>query len=204
MNCVLLHISKLILKIFLCKFSFSWLKTHHSENEDLGIQSHHFMANRWGKSGNGVRFHLIGLQITVASDCSHEIERCLLLGRKVLKQRHHFADKGLYSQSYGFSSSRVWMWELDHKEGWAPKNLYFQTVVLEKTLESPLDSKEIKPVNLKGNQPWIFFGRTDDEASVLWPPNVKRQPIGKDPDAGNDWGREEKRAREDEMFESTD
>ena len=82
------------------------------------------------------------------------------------KQRHHFASKGPYCQSYHFSSSHVWMWELDHKEGWALKNWCFQTVVLQKTLESPLDSKEIKPVNPKGNQPWIFFGRTDAEAEA--------------------------------------
>ena len=82
----------------------------------------------------------------------------------IKKQRHHFADKGLSSQSYGFSSNHVQMWELDHKEGWVQKNWCFQTVVLEKTLESPLDSKEIKPVNPKGNQPWIFIGRTDAEA----------------------------------------
>ena len=82
------------------------------------------------------------------------------------EQRHYFAGKGPYCQSYDFSSSHIWMWELDHKEGWALKNWYFQTVVLEKTLESPLDSKEIKPVNPKGNQPWIFFGRTDAEAEA--------------------------------------
>ena len=85
----------------------------------------------------------------------------------VKKQRHHITKKGLYSQSYGFSSSHVWMWELDHKEGWEPKNWCFQTVGLEKTLESPLDCKEIKPVNPKGNQPWIFIGRTD--AGATWP-----------------------------------
>ena len=144
-------------------------------------------------------FMFLGSKITADSYCSHEIKRRLLLGRKVLKQRHHFADKGLYSQSYGFSSSRVWMWELDHKEGWAPKNLYFQTVVLEKTLESPLDSKEIKPVNLKGNQPWIFIGRTDAEVPMFWPPDVKSRLTGKDPDAGKDWAQEEKGTTKDEM-----
>ena len=93
------------------------------------------------------------------------------------KQRHHFADKGPSSQSYGFSSSRIWMWKLDNKEGWALKNWCFRTVVLEKTLESPLDSKEIKLVNPKGNQPWIFIGRTDAEAEapILWPPDAKSQ-----------------------------
>ena len=131
----------------------------------------------------------------------------LLLGRNlrhsqhIKKQRHHFADKGLYSQSYGFSRSHAWMWELDHKEGWAPKNWCFQTVVLEKTLENPLNSKEIQPVNPKGHQPWIFIGRIDAEveAPILWPPDVKSQFIGKDPDAEKDWGQEEKRATEVEM-----
>ena len=161
------------------------------------------MANRWGKSGNGVRFHLFGLQ----NHCGQWLQpwnwkKSFDKPRQCIKkERHHFADKDLYSQSYGFSSSHVGMWELDHKEGWTPKNWYFQTVVLEKTLESPLDNTEIKPVNLKGNQPWIYIGRTDAEAPVLWPPDVKRQPIGKDPDAGKDWGQEEKGATEDdEMF----
>ena len=107
----------------------------------------------------------------------------------IKKQRYHFADKGLYSQSYGFSSSHVWMWELDHIEGWVLKNWCFQTAVLDKTLESPLDSKEIKPVNPKGNQPWIFIGRTDAEAEapIFWPPDAKSQLTGKGPDAGKDW-----------------
>ena len=109
-------------------------------------------------------------------------------------------DKGLYSQSYGFSSSHVQMWEQDHKKGWTPKNWCFRTVVLEKTPESPLDMKEIKAVNPKGNQPWIFIGRTDAkvEAPVLWPPDVKSQ-LRKDPDAGRDWEQEEKGMTEDEM-----
>ena len=96
------------------------------------------------------------------------------------------ADKGLYSKSYGFSSSHIQVWELDHKEGWALKNWCFWTVVLEKTLESPLDWKEIKPVNPKGNQSWICTGGTDaeGEAPILWPPYVKNWLIGKDPDAG--------------------
>ena len=97
------------------------------------------------------------------------------------KQRHYFANKGPSCQSYGFSSSHIWMWELDYKESWAPKNWYFWTVVLEKTLESPLDCKEIQPFNPKGNQPWILIGRTDAEAEtpILWPPDVKNQLIGK-------------------------
>ena len=98
------------------------------------------------------------------------------------KQRNHFADKGPYSQSYSFSSSHVWMWDLDHKVGWVPKNWCFQIVVLEKTHESSLDFKEIKPVNPKGNQSWIFIGRTDAEAEtpILWPPDAKNLLNGKD------------------------
>ena len=116
-------------------------------------------------------------------------------------QNYHPADKGLYNQSYGFSSSHVWMWELDHKEGWAPKNWCFWTVVPEKTFESLLDSKEIKPINPKGNQPWIFIGRPDaeDEVPIVWPPDMNWRLIGRDPDAGKDWGQEEKRVTEDEM-----
>ena len=108
----------------------------------------------------------------------------------IKKWRHHFADKSPYSQSYGFSSSHVWMWELDHKEGWALK-IWFQIVVLEKTLESPLDFKEIKPVNPKENQSWIITGRTDAEAPILWPPDVNSWLTGKDPDSGKDWEQEE-------------
>ena len=116
------------------------------------------------------------------------------------KQRHHFAYKGLDSQSYGFSSSHVRMWELDHKEGWAPQNWSFWTVVLEKTLESPLNCKEIQPVHPKGNHSWIFIGRTDTEAEtpILWPPHEKNWLIAKDPDARKDW-RREKGTTEDEM-----
>ena len=144
--------------------------------------------------------------ITADGDCSHEIKRHLPLRRKAMtnldcikKQRHHFANKGPYNQSCGFSSSRVQMWELDHNEGWAPKNWCFQIVVLEKTLESSLDNKEVKSVNPKGNQPWIFIGRTDAEAPILWPPDAKGQLIGKDADAGTDWRQEEKEVSEDEM-----
>ena len=109
----------------------------------------------------------------------------------IKKQWHHFADKGPYSQSDGFSSSYVWVWDLDHKEGWAPKNWCFQIIVLEKTLESPLDCKKIKPINPKENQSWIFIGKTDAEAAaaVLWPLDVKSQLIGKDSDAGKIEGR---------------
>ena len=101
----------------------------------------------------------------------------------IKKQRHHFANKGLLSQSYGFSSSHVQMWELDYKEGWVRKNWSFWTMVLEKTLESPLENKEIIPVNPQGNQPWIFSGKTDAKAPLLWPLDVNSQFTGKDPDA---------------------
>ena len=136
-----------------------------------------------------------------------KLTRCLLLGRKamtnldiILKSRDYFADKGPYSQSYGFSSSHVWMWELDCKESWAQKNCCFWAVVLEKTLESSLDSKVINPVSLKGDQPWMFTGSTDaeTEVSTLWPPDGKSQLIRKDPDAGEDW-RQEKGTTEDKM-----
>ena len=119
----------------------------------------------------------------------------------MIKQRHYFANKSLSSQSYGFSSSHAWMWELDYKERGVQKNWCFWTVVLEKTLESPLDCKDIQPVNPKGNQSWIFIKRTDVEAEtpILWPPDTKSWLLGKDPDAGKDWGREEKGMTEDEM-----
>ena len=121
-------------------------------------------------------FIFLGSKITGGGDCSHEIKRPLLLGRKaminldsVLKKWHYFANKCPYSQSYGFSSGHVWMWELDHKESWSPKNWCFWTVVLEKTLESLSDCKEIQPVHPEGNQSWIFFGRTDAKAQAPIP-----------------------------------
>ena len=117
------------------------------------------------------------------------------------KQRYYFANKGPSSQSYGFSSSHVWMWELDCEESWASKCWCFWTVVLEKTLESPLDCKEIQPVHPEGNPSWLFIGRTDAEAEtpVLWPPDVKNWLVWKAPDAGKDWRWEEKGTTEDEM-----
>ena len=118
----------------------------------------------------------------------------------IKKQRHYFPTKGPSNQNYGFSSSHVWMWELDYKESWVPKNWCFWTGLLEKTLESPLDCKEIQPVHPKGNQSWILTGRTDAEAEtpILWPPDVNKWLNGKDPDAEKDW-RQEKRMTEDEM-----
>ena len=117
------------------------------------------------------------------------------------KQRHYFANKGPSSQGYGFSRSHVWMWELDYKEIWVLKNWCFGTVVVEKTLESPLDCKEIQPVHPKGDESWVFIGRTDVEAGtpILWPPDAKSWLTWKDPDAGKDWGQEEKGTTEDEM-----
>ena len=104
----------------------------------------------------------------------------------IKKQRHYFVNKGPSTQRYGYSSGHVWMWELGYKESWAPKNSCFWTVVLEKTLESPLDCKEIQPVHPKGNQSWIVIGRTDAEAEtpILWPPHAKNWLLRKDPDAG--------------------
>ena len=138
-----------------------------------------------------IDFIFLYSKITADSDCS------LLLGRKAMTNLDHvlkrrditLPKKFCIVKSYGFSSSHVWIWELDHKEGWAPKNWCFWTVVLEKTLESPLGCKEIQPINPKRNQSWIFIGRTDAEAEtpILWPPDVKNQLIGKEPDAGEDW-----------------
>ena len=119
-------------------------------------------------------------------------------GQQIKKQRRCFANKRPSNQGYGFSSGHVWMWELDHSS-WVPKNWCFWTVVLEKTLESPLDCKEIQPVHPKGDQSWMFTGRTDAEIPILWPPDAKSWLIGKDPDAGKDWGQEEKGTTEDEM-----
>ena len=122
----------------------------------------------------------------------------------ILKTRD-IADKGLSSQDYGFSSSHVCIWELEYKESWAWKNWCFGTVVLVKTLESPLDCKEIKPVNPEGNQSWLFIGRTDAETEtpIFWPPDAKNWLIGKDLNAGKDWRQEEKEMTEDEMLDST-
>ena len=119
----------------------------------------------------------------------------------IKRQRHFFASKYPCSQSYGFSSSHVWMWQLDYKEGWEPKNWCFQTVMLEKPLENSLGCKEIKAINLKENQHWTFTGRTDAKAEALglWPPDAKSWLVGKDPDAGQDWRQQEKEATENEM-----
>ena len=122
--------------------------------------------------------------------------------QRIKKQRHYFANKGPSSQRYGFSSSHIWMWELEYKESWTLKSWCFWTVVLEKTLESPLDCKVIKPVILEGNWSWIFIGRTDAEAEapIIWLPDAKNWLIWKDPDSGKDWRQEEKWTTEDEMI----
>ena len=142
-------------------------------------------------------FILLGSKITADGDCNHEIKRRLLTPWKesydqprqhIKKQRHYFVNKGPSSQGYGFSSSHVWMWELDYKEIWAPNNWRFWAMVLEKTLESPLGCKEIKLVHPEGNQSWIIIGRADVEAEapILWPPDEKNWLIWKDPDGGKD------------------
>ena len=118
----------------------------------------------------------------------------------LLSSNYYFSSKGPSTQGYGFSNGHVWMWEFDCEKGWAPKRC-FGTVVLEKTLESPLDCKEIQPVHPKEDQSWVFIGRNDAKAEtpILWPPHAKSWLIGKDPDAGRDWGQEEKGTTEDEM-----
>ena len=183
----------------------------------LSIQKTKIMASgfitSWQIDGETMEtvtdFILGGSKITADGDYSHEIKRCLLLGRiamanldSILKSRGiTLPTKVCLRQSCGFSSSHVWMWELDHQEGWVPKNWCFWTVVLEKTLESPLESKEVKLVNPKGNQSWIFIRRTNAEAEApnLWPPDAKSWLIGKDTDARKDWRQEEKWITEDEM-----
>ena len=190
------------------------------ESEKVGlkinIQKTKIMAfvpiTSWEIDGETVEtvseFILGGSKIAADGDCSHEIKRHLLLGRKVmtnidsiLKSRDVTLWTKVSSQGYGFSSGHVWMWELDYKESWAPRNWWFWTVVLQKTLESPLDCKEIQLVYPKGNQSWMFIGRTDAETKtpILWPPDGKSWLIWKDPDAGEDWRQEEKGTTEVEM-----
>ena len=166
------------------------------------------MANRWGNNGNSERcifsWSPKSVQMVTAAmkfkDApwkeSYDQPR-----QRIKKQRHYFTNTGSSSQSYGFSGSHVWMWELDYEEIWEPKNWCFWIVVLEKTFESPLDCKEIYPVYPKGNQSWIFIGRTDAKAEtlILWPPDGKNWLIWKEPDAGKDWRREEKGTTGDEM-----
>ena len=167
----------------------SWLKIQHSENKDIASGP----ITSWQIDGETVTdLIFLGSRVIADNDCSHEIKRHLLVGRKamtnldsILKSRD--AIKSLYSQSYGFSTGHVWMWELDSIKGWVLKNWFLWTMGLVNTLESLLDSKKIKPVNPKGSQPWIYIGRTDAEAPILWPPNMKGLLIGKGPAAGKDW-----------------
>ena len=167
------------------------------------------MENRWGTNGNSGWFYFSGIQnhcrlwlqpwneqtLTPWKESYDQPRQC------IQKQRDYFANKGLSSQGYGFSSSHVWMWESDCEEGWVLKNWCLWTVVLEKTLESPLDYKEVQPVHPKGYQSWVFTGSTDvgAETPVLWPPHVKSWLIGKDHKAGKDWGQEVKGTTEDEL-----
>ena len=167
------------------------------------------MANTWRKNWKSGRLYFLGLQnhcrwwlkpwnyktLTPWKE-SYDQPR-----QHIKKQRHYFANKSPSSQGYRFSSDHVWMWELDCEESWALKNWCFWTVVLEKTLESPLDGKEIQPVHPEGDKSWVSTGRTDAKAEtpILWPPDAKSWLIGKDPDAGRDWGQEQKGTTEDEM-----
>ena len=147
-------------------------------------------------------FIFLGSKITADGDCSHEIKRRLFLGRKVMANLDSILksrDITLSTKVHDFSGSHVWLWELDYKESWAPKNWCFWTVVLERALKILLDSKEIKPVILKENQSWIFIGRSGAEAPILWLPDAKDGLIGKDPSAGKEWKQEEKETTEDEM-----
>ena len=167
------------------------------------------MGNRWGNNRNCDRFYFLGLQNHCRWWLQPWNEKMLAPWKKsydrptqhIKKQRHYFSIKGPFSQSYGFSRSHIWIWELNYKESWAPENWCFWTVVLEKTLESPLDCQEIQPVNPTGNQTWIFIGKTDSEAetTIIWPSDAKNWLIGKDPDSGKDWGQEEKEMTEDDM-----
>ena len=180
----------------------------------LNIQKMKIMASSpitsWqigGETMETVRnFNFLASEITADGNCSHEIKIHLLLLRKTMTNLDSILKSWditllTKSKSNGFSSSHGWMWELDHKRGWELKNWCFWTVVPDKTLQSSLDSKEIKPANLKGNQPWIFIGMNDAEAEapILWLPDAKSWLIGRDPDAGKEGRQKEMRAAEDEM-----
>ena len=166
------------------------------------------MANRWGNSGwlffwapKSLQMVIAAMKLKDAYSLDGNVMTKLWPRQHIKKQRHYFANKGPSSQGYGFSSGHVSMWELDYKESWALKYWCFRTVVLEKTLESPLDCKEIQPVHSEGDQSWVFFGRNDAiaETPVVRPPHVKSWLIGKDSVAGRGWGQKEKGMTEDEM-----
>ena len=188
----------------------SWGKIQHSENEDNGIWFHHFMANRCGNNGNSDRLYFLGLQNHFRWWLQPWNLKTLAPWKKsyakprqsIKKQNHYFTDKVCLVKVMFFSSGHVWMCELDHKESLAPKSWCFWTVLLEKILESLLDSKEIKPVNPKRNESWIFIGRTDAEAEapIFWPPDRKSWLIRKDPDSGKDCRQEEKGTTEDRII----
>ena len=153
------------------------------------------MGNRWGNGGHSGWLYFLGSKITADGESSHKTKTHLLLVRNALTNIDSILkSKGLYSYSSGFSSSHVWMWEIDHKERWALKNCCFWIVVLEETFESSLNCKEIKPASPKGNQSWLFIGRTDAEAEapILWPPGLKNWITGKYSNTGKDWRQEEK------------
>ena len=165
------------------------------------------MGSRWGNDGNSDRLYFLDSKITADGYCSHEIKRCLLLARKtmtnlnrILKSRDITFPKFYLVKAMIFPGV-MYGGELDYQESWPPKNWYFWLGVLEKTLESPLSCKEIKPANPKLNQSWILIGKTNSEteAPILWPPNAKTWLIGKDSDAGDNWRQEEKGTAEDEM-----
>ena len=187
----------------------SWLKIQHSGNEDHGIWVHHFMANRWGDNGNSDRLYFLGLQ----NRCRWWLQpwnlKTLAPWKKsyakprqsIKKQSHYLANKVCLAKVMFFSSSHVWMWELDHKESLVLKSWCFWTVVLEKILESSLDCKEIQPVHPKGDQSSIFIESMDAEAETpnFWPSDARNQLTGKSSDAGKDWRQEERETTEDEM-----
>ena len=184
---------------FKLKIRRTW---HHS------IHSHHFIANRRGKSGSSDKFYFLGLKITADGDCRHEYKWHLLLGRKAMTNLYSvlkFRNITLMTKDHTVKAIifpvHIQMWELDHTEDWVLKNWCFQIVVLKKTFESPLESMVIKPVNPKGNELWIFIGRTDAKAEspILWPPDMKSQLTWKGTDAREDWSQEEKGTTEDEM-----
>ena len=159
------------------------------------------MANRRGTGKEVTDFLFLNSKLTEDCDCSHEVKRCLLLKGKlwqprpyIKKQRHHFADRGPHGQSYGLPSSHVQIWDLDHKEGWVPKNWCFHCGVGEDSWESLGLKRE--SVNLKGNESWIFIHDAEAEAPIFWSPGTKNRLTGNDPDAGKDWRVKEKRVVE--------
>ena len=189
---------------------------HEKSGLKLNIQKIKIMApapiTSWQIDGATVEtvtdFNFLCSKITVDGDCSHDIKRHLAPWKKaminvdsIFKKQTLLYQQRSICQSYGFSSSHVWMWKLEYKQSWVLKNWCFWTAVLEKTLESPLDCKKIQPVHPKRNQSWIFFGRTEAEAEtpILWPPDAKNLLIRKDSDAGKDWRQEDKGTTEDEM-----